>query len=136
MTLTGENNVPVIEAVQTQTIAEDASQISGQLHAKDIDNDADIPTITYAVDGQAPVGFTLNSDGSYSFGATDSSYQSLAVGESRDVTVDVVATDNQSGTSQPQSLTFTVTGTNDAPVITPITAQTANEGVHSLSLGQ
>ncbi|WP_417882971.1 VCBS domain-containing protein [Vibrio rumoiensis] len=135
VTLTGENNVPVITAVQTQTIAEDASQISGQLSAKDIDNDADISAITYAVDGQAPVGFTLNSDGSYSFGATDSSYQSLAVGESRDVTVDVVATDNQSGTSQPQSLTFTVTGTNDAPVITPITAQTANEGDAQLVTG-
>ncbi|MFH0266621.1 VCBS domain-containing protein [Vibrio rumoiensis] len=135
VTLTGENNVPVITAVQTQTIAEDASQISGQLSAKDIDNDADISAITYAVDGQAPVGFTLNPGGSYQFVATDSSYQSLADGEPLNVTIDVVATDNQSGTSQPHTLTFTVTGTNDAPVISPITAQTANEGDAQLVTG-
>ncbi|WP_164999491.1 VCBS domain-containing protein [Salinicola tamaricis] len=43
-------------------------------------------------------------------------FDALAAGQSRDVTFSYTATDNNGGVSAPQTVTITVTGTNDVPV--------------------
>ncbi|MGP3362987.1 Ig-like domain-containing protein, partial [Escherichia coli] len=55
----------------------------------------------------------FNSDGSYSFDA--SSYDELSVGEKKEISINVIATDDQ-GSQGTGQLNITVTGTNDAPV--------------------
>ncbi|WP_373188017.1 VCBS domain-containing protein, partial [Halopseudomonas sp.] len=57
---------------------------------------------------------SFNGDGSYSFDpGTD--FDDLAVGASRDVSFTYTATDNDGGVSAEQTVTITVTGTNDVP---------------------
>jgi VCBS repeat-containing protein len=88
------------------------------------DSDADAGAVlSYALD--APVaGLTLDADGSYSFDPTNAAYQSLAAGESIDVVASYTVTDDQGATAS-STLTITVTGTNDDPVI--------NEGLSDLT---
>ncbi|OLO06264.1 hypothetical protein BTW08_18740, partial [Salinicola sp. MH3R3-1] len=57
----------------------------------------------------------FNADGSYTF-TPGADFDSLAAGESRDVTFSYTATDNDGGVSEPKTVTITVTGTNDEPV--------------------
>lgn len=59
----------------------------------------------------------FNADGTYRFDP-GSDFDSLAAGETRQVTFSYTATDSFGVTSQPASFTITVTGTNDAPVAT------------------
>ncbi|WP_421682630.1 retention module-containing protein [Stutzerimonas urumqiensis] len=60
---------------------------------------------------------TFNADGTYRF-EPGSDFDSLAQGQTRQVTFTYTATDSYGVTSQPASVTITVTGTNDAPVAT------------------
>jgi VCBS repeat-containing protein len=69
---------------------------------------------------------TLNADGSYSFDPSNAAYQDLGVGESRDVVVGYTASDGNGGIDT-GTLTITVTGTNDAPVVTDETATVAED---------
>ena len=53
----------------------------------------------------------------FTYSAADSSFDFLADGETLTVTYDVTVTDNNNVTTT-QPVTITITGTNDAPVIT------------------
>ncbi|OLO02576.1 tandem-95 repeat protein, partial [Salinicola socius] len=75
---------------------------------------------------------SFNSDGSYSF-TPGTDFDTLAAGESRDVTFSYTATDNDGGVSEPKAVTITVTGTNDAPVAV---ADTQTTGENSVLSGQ
>ncbi|MTI42004.1 hypothetical protein E1178_00005, partial [Roseibium hamelinense] len=55
-------------------------------------------------------------DGSWSFDPTDPAYQHLAAGATQAVTIPVTVTDSAGGTDT-RDLVITVTGTNDAPVV-------------------
>jgi len=82
----------------------------------DIDNeDPGRPTLA-VVEFDAPLigGLTFNSDGSYSFDASDAAYQHLAQGVTQDVVIGYVVSD-QHGATTSSTLTVTVTGVNDAP---------------------
>ncbi|MBE0495145.1 MAG: tandem-95 repeat protein [Campylobacterales bacterium] len=118
ITITGTNDAPVAEVQDDLTAVEDGALITGQLVANDIDSDDDATTLTYTLVGDAPAGFVLNNDGSYSFDPSDEAYQSLGVTETADVTFTWIATDSHGASSAPQEVTITVTGTNDAPVAT------------------
>ncbi|MGB7324456.1 MAG: VCBS domain-containing protein [Rubripirellula sp.] len=111
ITVTGTNDGPVAQA-GVNTAAEDGAVVTGQLTETDADTS---DTHTYALITNTTEGTaTVNGDGSYSFDP-GSDFQDLAVGETRDVTFVYEVTDNNNATSQ-ETITITVTGTNDAPV--------------------
>ncbi|MET0037933.1 MAG: VCBS domain-containing protein [Candidatus Thiodiazotropha lotti] len=110
ITVTGTNDVPVAEAQQT-AVEEDAF-VKGQLKAGDIDL-AEGYALSFSTSTEID-GLTLNGDGSYSFDA--SSYQSLGAGEVKTIEVPVTVADDRGAIAE-TTLTITVTGTNDAPVV-------------------
>ena len=112
ITLVGTNDGPTAYAA-VASVDEDGST-GGQLLASDPDANASLVFEPY--DG-APEGMTIAADGSWSFDANLYAYQSLAQGESRDVAIDYVVTDDQGATSV-STLTVAVTGANDAPITT------------------
>ena len=111
ITIAGTNDAPVAQAASF-SVAEDAPLLSGSVVATDVDANA---SLSFALNGTAPAGLTFNGDGSYSFNAASSAYQSLGVGQSAVLTVPYTVTDDQGATST-ANLVITVIGTNDAPV--------------------
>src|SRR4051794_29902213 len=57
------------------------------------------------------------------FSAADSAFDFLAAGQTLKITYNVTLADN-SGVSSSQPVTFTITGTNDAPTLEPVTGPT------------
>ncbi len=115
ITVTGTNDRPCVTDV-FKTVYEGGNEIGGQLRAYDADNG---DTHTFALVGDAPAGFTLNSDGSWSFDPSDPAYDYLAKGETTLIKVPFTATDNSGSdndTSEEGYITIKVKGTNDAPV--------------------
>ncbi|WP_217358914.1 VCBS domain-containing protein [Ruegeria sp. HKCCA5491] len=116
ITVHGTNDAPVLTAA-TASATEDGSSVTGQMSATDVDTG---DTLTYSLGHQAPAGFSLNPDGSWSFDPTDAAYQHLAAGATEQVTIPVKVTDGTA--TDTQDLTITVTGTNDGPAVTgPVT---------------
>ncbi|MBB1642276.1 hypothetical protein A9972_29960 [Pseudomonas sp. UME83] len=123
ITVTGTNDVPVAQAASA---AADEDQVStGQLTATDTDDGA---VLTFSIDGNAPAGFTLQSDGSWTFDGKDPAYQHLANDETQVISIPVIVTDDQGATSS-STLTLTITGTNDAPVAQAGSATTGENTV-------
>lgn len=112
VTITGTNDAPTVVA-DVAAVAEDAL-VTGSVAT----NDGDVDTgavLTYAL--SAPVaGLTLADDGSYTFDAANAAYQDLAAGETRVVVASYTVTDEE-GASAASTLTVTVTGTNDLPLL-------------------
>ncbi len=107
----------------TADVDEDAI-VTGNVAATDA-NPGETATLAYALNATAPAGLTFNADGSYSFDA--SSYDSLAAGETVQVTANYTATDAQGEESNEAELVITITGVNDAPVSTAATASVAED---------
>ncbi len=120
VSVTGTNDAPVLQAITARSVDEGA-RISGTLDASDPDSGAQL---TFRV-GAPVLGLTLNPDGSYTFDASHPIYQSLAAGETRDITVPIVVTD-QFGASDQRNLEIHLTGTNDAPIIGGVDAAIAS----------
>jgi large repetitive protein len=127
ITVTGTNDAPVATVEENLSVYEDDSTLYGQLVADDIDSDDDSTTLTYSLVGDAPAGFSLNADGSYSFDASNEAYQSLADGETQVVTFTWIATDSHDATTTEQTVTITITGTNDAPTVSEVTSTTTED---------
>ncbi|MEI9410665.1 VCBS domain-containing protein, partial [Mesorhizobium salmacidum] len=112
ITIHGTNDAPVA-AADVNSGFEDTT-ITGSVAGNDSDVD-DGAVLTYALD--APVaGLTLNPNGSYSLDAGNAAYQHLAAGATTDVVASYTVTDEHGATST-ASLTITVTGVNDAAVL-------------------
>lgn len=79
-----------------------------------MDSDDDGASLAYAVTGQPAEGTASISGTTLSF-APGADFQDLAAGEPREVSVEVTATDAHGATAV-NSVTVSVTGTNDAPV--------------------
>ncbi|WP_043274044.1 VCBS domain-containing protein, partial [Pseudomonas sp. AAC] len=123
ITVTGTNDIPVAQAASA---AADEDQVStGQLVATDADEGA---VLTFSIDGNAPAGFTLKTDGSWTLDGKDPAYQHLADGETQVISIPVIVTDDQ-GATNTSTLTLTITGTNDAPVALAGNATTAENDV-------
>ncbi len=91
------------------------SIINGTVATNDSDVDAGA-VLSYSLN--TPVaGLTLGTNGSYSFNAGNAAYQSLAEGATMNVVANYTVTDEH-GASSASTLTITITGTNDVPVIT------------------
>ena len=113
ITIAGTNDAPV--AVADSKAGTEDTTITGTVAANDddVDNGA---VLGYTLD--SPVaGLTLGSNGSYSFDASNTAYQHLAAGATTDVVAHYTVTDEHGATSI-STLTITLTGTNDAPVLT------------------
>lgn len=115
ITVIGTNDDPVATFTAAQAATEDGDVISGQLTSTDVDVLG--TTATYSLVGEPIAGLTIKTDGSWSFDPSVEPYQSLAQDETLDVTVTYQVMDNH-GATDTESFTITVTGTNDAPVLT------------------
>lgn len=123
ITVTGTDDRPVLTLVPPMHADEDGAVFQGRLSATDPDTG---DALTYSM--PAPVnGFVLNADGSYRFDPSHPSYQYLADGEHRIVTVPVIVTDSTGATDR-QDLQITITGTNDQPVLMVTPSQIRTEG--------
>jgi len=125
ITVTGVNDAPV--AVDDAfTVAEDTA-LSGAVGLNDTDVDSG-DTRTFALVGAAPAGLVFNADGTFSFNADDPSYDSIAAGTTRVVTFDYRISDNHGG-SDVGTASITITGANDAPVLTSAATGNFNENI-------
>jgi len=68
----------------------------------------------------------------FTYSAADSTFDFLAAGETLTVTYDITVTD-KSGVSSSQPVSFTVTGSNDAPVLAADTSGTNGTGLHAIA---
>ncbi|MEP9317882.1 retention module-containing protein [Pseudomonas sp. LABIM340] len=121
ITVTGTNDAPKADAA-TAAAQEDAVS-KGQLTATDVDDGA---RLSFSVSGNPPAGFTLKTDGSWTFDGKNPAYQSLAEGETKDIQVKYIVTDEH-GATDTQTLTITVTGSNDPAVIGGVASVDVNE---------
>ena len=90
------------------------TNFAGSVATNDSDADAGA-VLTYALIAPVP-GLTLNTDGTYSVDHGDQAYAYLAEGKELVVVADYTVTDDH-GASDQSTLTFTVTGVNNAQAI-------------------
>ncbi len=116
VTVTGKNDNPTL-AAGALAATEDGSAVTLDLSAlgNDIDSDDDGSTLSYSISGQPSKGSASISGSTLSYDVGNL-FQELAAGETRDLVVQVTATDKH-GASASNNVTVTVTGVNDAPVI-------------------
>ena len=133
ITVTGTNDAPVAGADATASVDEGDSTISGQLTASDVDDSASL-SFSITSGSSAPAGFTLNSDGSYSFDPQDSAYESMDAGDTQVLTIPVTVTDDQ-GATDTQQIKITVTGTNDTPTVVSISNSAVTENAAGATIG-
>jgi len=120
VSITGTNDAPIV-AADTAAVQEDVVlTATGNVLANDYDIDqGDVLSVANAGTYVGTYGtLTLNSDGSYSYALNNSSMdvQSLAEGQVVTDVFDYVASDGMANT--PSTLTVSITGTNDAPIVT------------------
>jgi VCBS repeat-containing protein len=114
ITVSGLSGVP--DAVDDTATTSENSSVSGNVLANDTDPESDPLTVTDAGTYTGTYGtLTLNADGSYTY-VPNAAANGLAAGESVQDVFTYTASDG--GASDTATLTVTVNGTNDAPVIT------------------
>ncbi|MCH7373535.1 VCBS domain-containing protein [Aeromonas sp. MR16] len=134
ITITGTNDAPVLQA-DVGAVNEDAiltrTAANGVL-SNDSDVDGNALKVTGILSGTSGTAsavnasgdtvltnsygtLTIRADGSYSFNANGADAQKLAAGQTAGVVFTYTATDGT--VSQTSTLTITITGTNDAPVL-------------------
>lgn len=117
VTITGVNDVPTLQTTNLLA-AEDGPTVLADLTAigDDADFEDDGATLAYAVVSQPSAGLaSVDASGNLVFDP-GSDFQELPKDATRDVFIDVQATDSR-GASITQTMTVTVAGRNDAPVI-------------------
>ena len=112
VTITGTNDAPVAVA-DTQSTGENAVLNSSVPVATDVDGTVASYTL---VDDVTEGKLTFNANGTYSFDP-ESAFDDLAAGDTREVTFTYYASDDLGAVSSTQTVTITVTGTNDGPII-------------------
>ncbi|CAH7030324.1 conserved hypothetical protein [Vibrio chagasii] len=121
LTVHGTNDAPTIHA-QSHSVTEGGSVLNGQMVGQDIDTGAALTYSAPQIDG-----LVVNPDGSYSFNPAHSSYQSLASGVTKTLTVPVTVTDEHNASST-QNLSITITGVNNSAVIGGVDTGDVTEG--------
>ncbi|WP_223508084.1 VCBS domain-containing protein [Pseudomonas sp. BF-B-25] len=126
VTVTGSNDAPVLSFAtghDAGAVQEDTTlSVSGQFSSTDIDHDA---TATWSIDG-SPAGaygsIAVDNNGQWTYTLANgtngvaSAVQSLKAGESHNEVFSVQVSDSLGGVDT-QLVTVTVTGSNDAPVL-------------------
>ncbi|TWX67881.1 tandem-95 repeat protein [Colwellia demingiae] len=125
VTINGSNDAPIITTITAATATEGATETTGTIMSTDTDT-GDTSTFTTTA---TVAGFTLNNDGTYTFDTVNGAsgaYEHLADGDTQKITIPVTVTDGSGGTDQ-KGLVITVTGTNDKPILSAISAQSTTE---------
>jgi VCBS repeat-containing protein len=113
ITITGTNDAPVVSGAVTGSATEDgaASTLDARLNASDVDTGAVLNVVD--LPGTLPAGVTYDATAqSFTLNPGNAAYQSLAAGQTTTVIVSYGVSDGTATT--PASVTWTVTGTNDA----------------------
>ncbi|MGE8485443.1 MAG: VCBS domain-containing protein, partial [Pseudomonas sp.] len=126
VTVTGSNDAPVLSFAsgnEVGAVQEDSSlSVSGQFSSSDIDHDA---TATWSINGSATGTYgsiAVDSTGQWTYTLANgsdgvaSAVQSLKAGESHNEVFTIQVSDGLGGVDT-QQVTVTVTGSNDAPVL-------------------
>jgi VCBS repeat-containing protein len=117
ITVTGTNDVPVISGTETGTVGEDGTLTAGGLLTVTDPDIGDSPTWSLASGSEGSYGgLVLGEDGAWSYALDNDAAQGLKAGEAAQEIFTVNVTD-ASGASDIHTITITVTGTNDSPVI-------------------
>lgn len=113
-----EPNTAPVAAAASHAATEGGAVTGGMVSATDAEGDA----LTFSLAaGQNPVpGLVFHSDGTFIFDARDPAYDNLAAGMTRVITVNYKVSDGEATGNG--VLTITVTGTNDAPTASAISA--------------
>ncbi|MFM9033487.1 MAG: VCBS domain-containing protein, partial [Mycobacterium sp.] len=112
-TVTGVNDAPVVGAL-SGAATEDGAAVARVVSASDVDGDA--LTVTAPASGALPAGVSYNPNTqTFSLDPTDAAFQSLAAGAMTTVTVNYTVSDGT--VSTPGSVSWTVTGVNDDPIV-------------------
>ncbi|NMY52166.1 VCBS domain-containing protein [Pseudomonas sp. WS 5011] len=141
VTITGTNDAPVIaEGGAAGSISEDDAEltVTGTLNAADVDIDAEL---TWSIQGEVSGVATgtygsltqVNGAWTYTLNNAGANVQALAQGQEVTDTFTVIVSDGLGGTDS-QTVTVTVTGTNDAPVIGVIAPVALNEQSNTVAL--
>jgi VCBS repeat-containing protein len=136
ITITGTNDAPVVGFLPNITVKEGARDLVLDLlsGAKDLDSGdkLSVKELSYTIDNGAPTVVTaekpapflsaVSTDGKVTFKASDVSLDSISAGSTRTILLNYLVSD-QEGAKTAQSQTIIVTGTNDAPTLTPEAAK-------------
>ena len=120
LTINGTNNIPTVGAA-TAVIAEDTASVSGTLP---VPTDVDVHDVLAFLPQTATAGLygtlTVDASGNYTYILNNAlpAVQGLGVGEKLTDTFSFTVSDGHGGTAT-NSLTLTINGTNDAPVLVP-----------------
>ena len=124
ITVVGANDLPVAQSVAYEH-GEDGLAASYSFVATDVDHGA---TLSYEILGQPEVGVVINNgDGTFSFDPAGG-FESLAVGETREVNFGYRVTDEHGATSEALA-SITVVGANDLPVAQSVAYEHGEDGL-------
>ncbi|WP_108463697.1 VCBS domain-containing protein [Devosia indica] len=134
VTITGSNDGPTLSA-GLAVATEDGPAVVVDLSAlgDDVDSDDDGTSLGYTILTQPAEGSASISGTTLTF-APGAAFQDLADGETRDVTIEVQASDAH-GASATSLVTVTLTGTNDTPANLSLSGTQAPENVPSAVVG-
>ena len=146
--LTGTNDAPVIGATSqiAGTVVEAGSlddgttvagtpSISGTMVATDVDNGSSRTWSTPGAAADSPYGsFAITTAGVWSYTLDNAAANTLAEGASTTESFTVRVTD-EFGASATETVTITLTGTNDAPVIAVVGTDTASATIAETNAG-
>ena len=121
VTVIGTNDAPTISGTATGGIKEDGpdTTVTGQLTQHDIDtNDTHTWSVNDGGKGVRLVQIDQNGKWTYTLNNDDPKVQALKEGEKVTDTITVTVDDGHGGKAT-QVITVTITGTNDAAIITP-----------------
>ena len=119
------NHDPVAQD-DSYTTNEDTTSLTLAFNASDADAG---DTLTYEIISSPDLGSVVNNnDGTLTFNLGDD-FQYLSAGQTKDVTFSYIATDSKGSQSNQSTVTISVTGNNDAPIVaSSIASQTIQSG--------
>jgi VCBS repeat-containing protein len=130
VTVNNVNDAPTVQTVATST-TEDTNQLILPFSGSDIDVG---DSLTYAILTNPTQGAVVNNgNGTFGFNLGNS-FQSLAAGQTQDITFTYQATDSSGAQSNISTATITITGTNDAPTASITTATTNEDNVVTIDV--
>jgi VCBS repeat-containing protein len=132
ITVQGSNDAPGVSNISLAATEDGPAVVAGFIGG-DRDSDDNTASLTYEVTQPDKGSVINNGDGTFSFDPGDD-FQDLAAGDTRQVTFTYTATDRHGLVSDPATVTVTVTGTNDVPVISGVSTGAVTEDAHPTTL--